>query len=187
MKYSPRTYSLTTAICLMLGIASAFGFDWTGHFAWLVLGGCAAAVAISTYFVQHLQPKSVVDSTSARSLQSASLAYESLAKKAVSRLGPVPVASFAMYPESPSWKTKDREPADDWDIAGYHTVSEPPSPAELALRIARDLQSSGKREVRELVIGADLSVTLRFKDVDEQPESSQFSQPTDLVSPAYIQ
>ena len=186
MRYRLRSYSLTTGICLILGVVSAFGFDWTGHLAWLVIGGCAAAVAISSYFAQHLQAKSGVELANPTSSQSTWWMYESLATKPRSRVVPVSVASYAMYSRGSSWKTKHWESAKDWGFASHHGASEPHSPAELALRIVRDLQVSGKREVQELVIAADSSITLRFKEVDEQQRSSRFPQATRLQSPEYI-
>ena len=50
---SQRTYSTVTSLCLILSVASAFGYDRASHPAWLVLGGSAASLAIATYFVQH--------------------------------------------------------------------------------------------------------------------------------------
>ena len=48
-------YSWITNTCLILGIASAFGFDGNSHPGWLFLGGISASVAITTYFVRHLR------------------------------------------------------------------------------------------------------------------------------------
>ena len=46
-------YVTTTTICLLIGVASAFGFEWSNHPAWLVTGGAAAAIAITMYFARH--------------------------------------------------------------------------------------------------------------------------------------
>ena len=48
-----RTYGTITDLCLILSVAAAFGFDGNAHPAWLVLAGCAAALAAATYFARH--------------------------------------------------------------------------------------------------------------------------------------
>ena len=50
---SRRTYSTVTNLCLILSVVAAFGFDRNAHPAWLVLAGCAAALAVATYFTRH--------------------------------------------------------------------------------------------------------------------------------------
>ena len=55
MKIHDRTYAAATNACLLVGVASAFGFDRFRHAAWIAAGICAAAVAIATYFVRHWQ------------------------------------------------------------------------------------------------------------------------------------
>ena len=64
VKLQRRTYSVITNLCLILGVASAFGFDQTGHSGWFAIGGCAAVGAIATYLVQHWRAKSAAVSRS---------------------------------------------------------------------------------------------------------------------------
>ena len=47
------SYLAVTNVCLLSGVGSAFGFEWSGHPVWLVIGGTAAIVAITMYFVRH--------------------------------------------------------------------------------------------------------------------------------------
>ena len=53
MKIQDRTYVTATNACLFVGVASAFGFDNTGHAAWVVAGSCAGVAAITMYFIRH--------------------------------------------------------------------------------------------------------------------------------------
>ena len=68
MKTDLHKYSVVTNACLALGVASAFGFDRTNHVAWLVLGGCSAIVAISTYFLRHWQQEPLSEPSKANML-----------------------------------------------------------------------------------------------------------------------
>ena len=53
MKIHDRIYVTATNACLFVGVASAFGFDNTGHVAWVVAGICAGVSAITMYFIRH--------------------------------------------------------------------------------------------------------------------------------------
>lgn len=53
MKIQDRAYVMATNACLIVGVASAFGFDSTGHAAWAVAGSCSGVVAITMYFIRH--------------------------------------------------------------------------------------------------------------------------------------
>ena len=57
MKIHDRTYVTATNACLFVGVASAFGFDSTGHAAWVVAGSCAGVTAITMYFIRHWRMK----------------------------------------------------------------------------------------------------------------------------------
>ena len=53
------TYTRITTACLFLGAVSVFGADHTDNSLSLVIGGCAALVAIVTYFAQHWRSESL--------------------------------------------------------------------------------------------------------------------------------
>ena len=185
MTFRSRTYSLTTNTCMILGVGSAFGFDRTGHLAWLVLGGCAATSAIAIYFVQHWQAKLDAEWSSPVSMLGNSWVSDLSMNQTKSHLGPIRIASIDLSPRSLYGKTQDLGPVDYWSLADHHAVLEAHDSAELVSRIVRELQEPGKRRTCELVIDQDLSATLRFKDDDEQPwtSPSRLSQPTTILFP----
>ena len=53
MTFPSTTYNRITTACLSLGAVSVFLADHTDDSFWLVIGGCAALIVISTYFAQY--------------------------------------------------------------------------------------------------------------------------------------
>ena len=55
MPKNETAYRRTTNLCLIIGIASAFGYEADASPGWVVLGGAAATIAITLYFRRHWQ------------------------------------------------------------------------------------------------------------------------------------
>ena len=179
MRFPRRTYVVTTNTCVILGVASAFGFDRTEHMAWLALGGCAAIGAIAIYFIQHWQIKLSTESTRPASLPANLLAIDPW----TTPVQPFAVPSWLVGTErarrSSYWKTTERRPA-NFSHLSYAVVKhpDPVDPAEIVSGIIRQLQTIDKRIAYEFVIATDGSITLRFRDDVEQSQASELPQPT---------
>ena len=188
MRFPRRTYSAITNTCLILGVVSALGFDRAEHMAWLVLGGCAAIGAITTYFAQHWQTQSGNESTSLASLPTHPQAVDlgesvelwtTLMRPSIvsTRLASTERAPQGSYRTLGGWR-----PAESLSFSSFHmvfkphVVSKPPDPAELVSGLIKKLQATYKPNAYALVIAKDGSITLRFEDNVEQPETSGLSQ-----------
>ena len=171
MRFTQRTYSVTTNTFLMLGVASAFGFDRTDHMAWLVLGGSAAIGAIATYFLQHWKAKPDAESTTSAVFPANLLTVDSWVTQVQTHGAPI-------EPVAPYWGSKEWEPVDLFYPSSVYGHSKPADPVELASEIVKRVQATSKYYVYELVIAKDGSMRLRFDKDDEEPQTSRLSQRT---------
>lgn len=157
MRFPRSRYSARTNIFLVLGVVSAFGFDRTNHFAWLLLGGFAAFGAIATYFAQHWKVKLHVESSAMPTSPINRLSGDSWVRQAqihdTSRLW---VLALTEDQRDSCWRPEKPGTADFW----YSSHD----PTELAVRIIKRLQTTEKWKVDELVIARSGSITIRFKD-----------------------
>ena len=157
MRFPRPTYSVRTNIFLTLGIVSAFGFDQTGHIAWLVLGGCAASGAIATYFAQHWKAKLPAESSAVPISPTNRLSGDSWVWQAqihdTSRLW---VLALTENQQDSYWRPEKPGTPDFW----YSSHDS----AELAVRIIKRLEATEKWKVDELVIARSGHITIRFKD-----------------------
>ena len=171
MRFTQRTYSVTTNTFLMLGVASAFGFDRTDHMAWLVLGGSAAIGAIATYFLQHWKAKPDAASTTSAVFPANLLTVDPWVTQMQTLGAPI-------EPIAPYWKPKEWESIDLLYPSSGYGHSKPADPVELASEIVKRLQATSKHNVYELVIAKDGSMRLRFDKDYEEPQTSRLSQRT---------
>lgn len=163
-----RHYSAATSTCLLLGVASAFGFDRTSHMAWVLLGGCAGGVAVAMYFIRH---------------------WKTTPRRETDVRGPAPSGSVWALDwqawQEPAHVSRARLSSGQRGLAARSvrvakarpfSASES-GPAEMVAKILKQLEETGRRNVYELTFAKDGSVTLRFTDRVEQT-------PTDYVRPA---
>ena len=169
MKFPRRTYSAMTNIFLVLGVVSAFGFDKTDHMAWLLLGGCAASVAIATYFAQHWKVNPSAESSILPTSPTNWLTGDSSARQA--HIHDTPRLWVSALTEVSCWRTEALGPAD------FRYSSQ--DPADLVARITKRPQATEKWNVDNLVISRSVSITIRFKDDLEDPWTRGLSQLTD--------
>jgi hypothetical protein len=186
MKFPRLTYSTTTNICLILGLASAFGFDRTNHVAWLLLGGCAATWAIATYFRRHWRLKPRAESTSRVSFVSHPDAVESWEPEPQVLFGAMRGVSPELSPRALYWRTKESESAASWNVSLRHAGSEPSDPIAQVSRIIRQLQATGERRVYKVAFAPNGSVTLTITDDAAQSQTSDLAQLTDLELPETV-
>ena len=178
MRIARRTYSFGTNILLALGIVSAIRFDQTNHIFWLVLGGCVASVAISIYFIQHWKVKSSDELTVLPTSSPTWLIHDSLMKQALFYEAASELASIQRVPELKGhqqniyWKTEDPGSSD----LPYSSHD----PAELAVQIVTRLQATEKRKIEGLIIARSGSITIKFKDDLEDPQTHDLQQ---LIAP----
>jgi hypothetical protein len=170
MKIGGNVYSAVTSACLLLGVASAFGFDRTSHTAWVLLGGCAGAVAIVTYFIRH---------------------WQTIPRRETDVREPVPPRSVWTSDwqagQVPAHVSRARLSSGQRGLAARSvsvTKARPfsasePGPAEMVAKILKQLEETGRRNVYELTFAKDGSVTFRFTDRVEQA-------PTEYVRPATV-
>ncbi len=163
MRFTRRKYSVVTNTCLILGVLSAFGFDYNDHPVWLVLGGCAGILAIATYFVQHWERRSAAESIDVSS-----------ANSLVTEMQP-PVASVWFLSDSGSPQDAYRERGGSRRYKFSHsdsryTVSKSPDLAEWTSGIVRRFHLGDRpRENTFEIIVSDDSITVRVKGNDERP------------------
>lgn len=162
MKIQDRTYVTATNACLIFGVASAFGFDSTGHAAWVVAGSCSGAVAITMYFLRHWR--------SAR------------------REEPVQIERVSPWvggARTSNW-AHSRLPfaiGDDRLASTPQVLAESePDPAEFVSRVLRELQATSAPATYELTIAKDGTVTLKFTAGIEQART-KYVQPSTVTWP----
>lgn len=161
MRLTRRTYSVTTNTCLILGVVSAFGFDHNGHIAWLLLGGCAGAFAIATYFAQHWQRQSVAESTSVSSSNSLVSDMQPHVVWLLSDSGSL----HDVYREREGSRRHKSS-----HFGGHYAVSKSPDLAEWTSGIVRRFHVGDRPEANTVeIIVSDDSITMRFKGDDERP------------------
>lgn len=177
MRFPQRTYSVATNTCVILSVASAFGFDQTGHIAWLALGGSAALVAVAMYFIQHWQAIPSAESTRPASLPANSLTVDPWTTPGQHNVVATWRAATERAPRSYYWKTKERKPAGFSHLAyAVYKRSDAVDPADMVLGIIRQLQATDK--AYQLMFATDGSITLRIGDDVEQPQASDLPQRT---------
>lgn len=163
MRFTSRTYSVVTNTCLILGVVSAFGFDHNGHPAWLVLGGCAGILAITTYFVQHWQKQSAAESIGVSSANSLAADMEPN------------VASVWFLSDSGGLGDVYREREGSRrhkssHFGSHYAVSKSPDLAEWTSGIVRRFHVGDRPQANTVeIIVSDDSITVRFKGDDERP------------------
>ena len=176
MRVSRRTYTIVTNACLMLGIASAFGFDRTGHITWLVLGGGVAVAAITIYLVQQWEVRTRAESQSPVPVQSQLMAVEPWVMKVQYHADPLRRASAERTRLATYWTkeplSEPLSPARIVQSGRYFVVARSPSTGELVSELVRQLQKAGNRHARELVVRADGSITVKLSEDIEQPETT---------------
>ena len=171
MKLQRGTYSTIVNLCLFLGVVSALGYDRVDHIAWLVIGGCAAVGAITTYFVQHWQAKTVPEPTAPTSPEVPSLTERMICMDE-SAFSPqrvyhnMQVQRRYFYGRAQGW-----QPDKPLQHRSYYRVSRPPEPAELVSAILKQLHAPDSQSVYELAISQDGSITIRLKDDVGHPEA----------------
>ena len=172
MKLASRTYSGVTNACLILGLASAFVFDRTNHFVWLVIGGFSATVAITTYFVRHWQSKPRTESSRPVRLRASEFKVAHWEPEML--VHSIPRFYVA---QKVSGRKASLRGHRAWDLPspGIHalwsTGETRHDPVEQASRIIKRLQATGKRRTYTIAIAPDGHVTVQFTDVVEQPQS----------------
>ena len=175
MRFTQRTYSVTTNTFLMLGVASAFGFDRTDHMAWLVLGGSAAIGAIATYFLHHWKAKPDAESTTSAVFPANLLTVDPWVTQVETHGAPM-LAPIERVARGSYGKTREWESVDFLYLSSGYGHSKPADPIELVSEIIKRLQATSKRNVYELVIAKDGSMRLKFDKDDEEPQTSRLSQ-----------
>ena len=162
-----RTSYLTiTNICLLIGVASAFGFEWNSQPVWFVIGGAAAATAITMYFLRHWErgpaTRASYDVTIAQGVEKRDHLHltvprvraEAAVWSAWTATGGIPSAIRRKVHAGAGADTKS--PVVYWAVPKRE-------PAEIALDIIKALQA-GKTTV---VINRDGGVVLRIEnDID---------------------
>ena len=172
MRVARRTYTIVTNACLALGVASAFGFDRTGHITWLVIGGSAAVAAFAIYLVQQWEVRARAESQSLVPVQSQMMAVEPWVMKVQHHTDPVRRTSAERTRPVTYW-TKGPLPPVRVVQAGRHIVVErPPSTGELVSELVKQLQKADNRHARELIVRTDGSIIVRLSEDIEQPETA---------------
>lgn len=187
MRFPRLTYSVTTNTCVVLGVASAFGFDRTGHTLWLVLGGCAAIGAIAIYFTQHWQVSPGAESTRPASLPANLLTVDPWTTPVEVHVVRTWLAATERARRGSYWKIEERRRADFSRLSdAVFKHPDPVDPVELVLGIIKQLQTTDKGNAYEFVFATNGSITLRFRNDVEQPQASDFPQPTTIQFPEAI-
>ena len=175
MKLASRTYSIGTNACLIVAVVSAFQFDGTSHNAWLILGGCAAVIAMTMYFVRHWQPKRRTElsrsalfqaSQSRMALQDGEGAVPNVLLAYVYGAPATPIR-FDSYLTPKAWESP-------WTSPKFYrkSIVATRDPAEQVSRIVKRLQATGRQYAYTVAIAPDGRVTLKITDVAENPRSS---------------
>ena len=162
MKIQDRAYVTATNACLIVGVASAFGFDSTGHAAWAVAGSCSGVVAITMYFIRHWRKARREEPVQ------------------IERVSP-----WAGGVRTSNWE-HSRLPfaIGDDRLAATPQVpaSSEPDPAEFVSRVLERLQASSAPGTCELTIDKDGAVTLKFTAGIEQART-KYVQPSTVTWP----
>ncbi len=186
MKSASRKYSVVTNTCLVLGVASAFGFDSTSHVAWLVLGGCSAAVAIAAYVVRHWQPKPRSEPSMSASfldsdLEGTQSEAERLALNYAQFLNAAAAsAQVVSHRADTAWNLPPAMLHSYWSGSAMRH-----DPAEQVARIVKRLHATGKRRIHTVAISPDGHITLKFTDAVEQPKP-RIEQPIQTQVPEIV-
>ena len=162
MKIQDRAYVTATNACLIVGVASAFGFDSTGHAAWAVAGSCSGVVALTMYFIRHWR----------RARREEPVQIER-------------VSPWAGGVRTSNWE-HSRLPFAIGDDRLASTTQVPassePDPAEFVSRVLERLQASSAPGTCELTIDKDGAVTLKFPAEIEQART-KYVQPSTVTWP----
>lgn len=166
------SYSSVTNTCLLLGIASAFGFDRGGGWVWLVLGAAAGCVAVAVHFGRHWQ------SVASNSTQHGHLsvgyrnAYDTASgvRAPKATLGSHGAYSRVLLRDIVAFN-RSAGAVYTLDVAYALGQRRARDPAEMALKMVKELQA--RERPTEVVIGGDGSITLKFKHETEEDAVSE--------------
>ena len=181
MKFPRPTYSTTTNTCLLVGLASAFGFDRTNETAWLLLGGCAATWAIATYFRRHWKLKPRAESTSRETLVSHPDAVESWVPESQLFSEGMRVVSRDLSPIAVTWKTKEAASTALWNASLRSAGFERSDQIAQVSRIIRHVQATNRRSAYKVAIAPNGSIELTITTDAAESQTSDFAK---LVSRA---